>query len=54
MLEAYVGEPGSPQRVPAVKDETRRSGRTEHEVMKKVKNSKITKNKVQTQTRKCS
>jgi len=33
-LEAYAGVPGSPQRAPAVKDETRQSGRTKHEGMR--------------------
>jgi len=37
MLEVYAGMPGSPQRAPAVKDETRRSGRRRREEMKKVK-----------------
>jgi len=35
-VEAYVGVPGSPPRVPAVKGETRRSGGTKNEGMKKV------------------
>jgi len=35
--EAYAGEPGSPQSAPAVKDETRQSGRTKHEGMKRIK-----------------
>jgi len=35
-LHAYAGVPGSPLRAPAVKDETRQSGRTKHEGMKKV------------------
>jgi len=36
VLEAYAGVPGSPLRAPAVKDETRRSGGTKDEGMKKV------------------
>ena len=35
-LHAYAGVPGSPQRTPAVKGETRQSGGTKHEGMKKV------------------
>ena len=35
-IHAYAGEPGSPQRTPAVDDETRGSGGTESEGMKKV------------------
>jgi len=35
-LHAYAGVPGSPLRAPAVKDETRQSGETKHEGMKKV------------------
>jgi len=35
VLEAYVGVPGSPPRAPAVKGETRRSGGTKNEGMKK-------------------
>jgi len=36
VLKAYAGVPGSPLRASAVKDETRRSGGTKHEGMKKV------------------
>jgi putative transposase len=35
-LQAYAGVPGSPLSAPAVKDETRQSGGTKHEGMKKV------------------
>jgi len=35
-LQAYAGVPGSPLRAPAVKNETRQSGGTKHEGMKKV------------------
>jgi len=35
-LYAYAGEPGSPLRAPAVKDEVRRSGGTKDEGVKKV------------------
>ena len=35
-LHAYAGEPGSPLSAPAMKDETRRSGRIKDEGMKKV------------------
>jgi putative transposase len=35
-LQAYAGVPGSPLRAPAVKGETRQSGGTKHEGMKKV------------------
>jgi transposase len=35
-LEACAGAPGSPLRAPAVKDETRQSGGTKHERVKKV------------------
>ena len=35
-LYAYAGEPGSPLSAPAVKDETRRSGRTRDEGMKNI------------------
>jgi len=34
ILKAYAGVPGSPQRAPAVKDETRQSGGTRDEGMK--------------------
>ncbi len=36
VLDAYAGECGSPQSAPAVKDETRQSGRTRNEGMRKV------------------
>jgi hypothetical protein len=35
-LQACAGAPGSPQRAPAVKDETRQSGGTKREGVKKV------------------
>jgi putative transposase len=35
-LQAYAGVPGSPLSAPAVKDETRQSGGTKHEGMKKI------------------
>ena len=52
-IHAYAGEHGSPQSAPAVKDETRQSGRTRNERMKKVlkKYSKVIKSNIQTRTR---
>ncbi|MEM1653227.1 MAG: RNA-guided endonuclease TnpB family protein [Ignisphaera sp.] len=49
-LQAYAGEPGSPQRTPAVKDETRQSRGTRNEGMKQSnqKYSKAIKSIIQT------